>query len=269
MTDTREFRNLDQAADPSAMLRYLDSVSGAAGAQEYKRQSFELLEITPGQSVLDVGCGTGDDARMLAAVVGPTGRVVGVDLSKSAITEANRRSEGSTAPVEFRLGDAYELGFPADQFDAARADRIFQHLEDPARALQELLRVTRPDGRIVAADPDYGTLVVDSTDRTATEEILRSRFARNRWMGRQLRALFVRAGLVDVEVRGVVVLFTSLSPADDIMGLTRSAREAVDAGRVSASQASEWFDRLRDADRAGTFLASANAYVAGGRKPRA
>lgn len=135
------------------------------------------------------------------------------------------------------------------------------------RAVQELVRVTRPGGRIVVADPDYGTLVVDSGDRNATEEILRSRYARNRWMGRQLRAMFVKAGLVQVEVRGVVAFFTSFPMADQIVELTRSAREAVDDNRVTASRAAQWLDELRDSDGDGTFLASVNAYIVVGRKP--
>ena len=188
-------------------------------------------------------------------------------LSEAAVAEAKKRSAGSTAPVEFRLGDAHELDFPTDYFDGARADRVFQHLEDPVREVQELVRVTRPGGRIVVADPDYGTLVVDSGDRNATEEILRSRYARNRWMGRQLRAMFIKAGLVQVEVRGVVAFLTSFPMADQIMELTRSAREAVDDNRVPASRAAQWLDELRDSDGDGTFLASVNAYIVVRRKP--
>ncbi len=86
-------------------------------------------------------------------------------------------------------------------------------------------------------------------------------------MGRQLRAMFIKAGLVQVEVRGVVAFLTSFPMADQIMELTRSAREAVDDNRVPASRAAQWLDELRDSDGDGTFLASVNAYIVVRRKP--
>jgi ubiquinone/menaquinone biosynthesis C-methylase UbiE len=136
----QDFRDLDRANDPQAGLRLLDTVGANAEAQEYKNLTFDMLELAPGQAVLDVGCGTGDDARTLATRAGPGGRVVGVDMSEAAIAEATRRSSGSGVPVEFRRGNALALEFPPDQFDRVRADRVFQHLEDPIRALRELVR---------------------------------------------------------------------------------------------------------------------------------
>lgn len=271
MTDLRkDFRDLDRAHDPEAGLRYLDAVGSHADTREYKSQTFEMLELASGHTVLDVGCGTGDDARALAARVGPGGRVVGVDISEAAVAEATKRSAGSSAPVEFRRGDALSLDFPADQFDGVRADRVFIHLEDPTRALLELVRVTRPGGKIVVFEPDFDTLVIDSPDRVTTRAIVQCNAdggARNGWMGRQLRALFLNAGLGQVDVRAHVLILTSMELAAKLLPVSMLAEKAVDADRITATQAAEWLDHLRDGDRAGRFFVSLNGYMVAGRKP--
>jgi ubiquinone/menaquinone biosynthesis C-methylase UbiE len=98
------FENVDRAADPGALVSYLDAVSAQDAARAYKQQSFGRLGLRKGDSVLDVGCGNGHDLRMLAELVGPAGRVVGVDSSIEMIAQARERTRG--LPVEARIGDA-------------------------------------------------------------------------------------------------------------------------------------------------------------------
>src|SRR5262245_12847280 len=111
------FRDVDQTGDPGYYVRFLQSVSGLERMRQIKRRSYELLQVRPGHHVLDVGCGLGDDVRALAALVGPTGRVVGIDVSAAMITEARKRSEGTDLPVAFAVGDAHHLDFPDGSFD--------------------------------------------------------------------------------------------------------------------------------------------------------
>lgn len=82
------FTNVDQTADPDYFIRFLDTASSQESFQGYKRRSFSLLEIKSGQHILELGGGTGDDARALAALVGPQGRVDCVDNSQAMVDEA-------------------------------------------------------------------------------------------------------------------------------------------------------------------------------------
>jgi 2-polyprenyl-3-methyl-5-hydroxy-6-metoxy-1,4-benzoquinol methylase len=145
---------LSPAGAPDRLL-YLDTLSAAEFAQAYKRQSFELLDVQEGDWVLDVGCGPGDDVRLLAQRVGRAGRVVGVDNDAAMVGEAYRRGADKTLPVAFHLCDVHHLAFDEDVFDRCRADRVFQHLEDPRQALAEIVRVARPGVRIVVIEPDW------------------------------------------------------------------------------------------------------------------
>src|SRR5207249_1129696 len=155
------FTSVDQSADPAYYIRFLDEVCAQESSQAYKRHSFDLLGPAEGRRFLDVGCGAGDDARALAALVGKDGAVVAVDGSRSMIDEAQRRAAGTGLPIEFRLADAHRLDFADNTFDGARCDRTFMHLDDPRRALAELIRVTRPGGAVVVFEVDFETVVVD------------------------------------------------------------------------------------------------------------
>ncbi len=203
-------------------LLYLDTLSATEFAQAYKRQSFELLDVQEGGWVLDVGCGLGDDVRMLAQRVGRTGRVLGVDNDAAMVAAARQRGSGKTLPVAFHLGDVHHLAFREDVFDCCRADRVFQHLEDPRQALAEIVRVARPGARIVAIEPDWETLVVDVADRATTRKITNftcDRMVRNGWIGRQLPNLFRAYGLAEIGVAAGAVPLTDFTLADRLWGL--------------------------------------------------
>ncbi len=98
------FTDVDRAPDPSKLVSYLDTATSLGPIQRLKRATYDLLSAAPGQVVLDVGCGVGDDVRALAAIVGPTGQVLGLDLSRTLIAEARARSKDKGLRTHFALG---------------------------------------------------------------------------------------------------------------------------------------------------------------------
>ncbi len=260
--------NVDRSPDAGRFVQYLDTMTGTPFSQEYKRRTFELLQAGRDQRILDVGCGTGDDVRALAAVVGPSGRVTGVDSSAAMISEARQRSETLSLPVEFCVGDAHALAFPDGTFDGARTDRTLQHLERPAGALAEMARVTRPGGRLVVSEPDWETLVVDVQDRTVTRAILALCCDRHRqgWVGRQLYRLLIDAGLQDVAVTGVTLVLTDNALAETVLGLRKAAENAVTAGVIKQDAAQRWIGELDAAAATGRFFSAVTGFIAIARK---
>jgi ubiquinone/menaquinone biosynthesis C-methylase UbiE len=75
------FTEVDRTGEAPSYARHLDYMSAKEPVQDSKRRSFDALELVAGNTVLDVGCGTGDDIRALAALVGREGRVTGIDKS--------------------------------------------------------------------------------------------------------------------------------------------------------------------------------------------
>jgi ubiquinone/menaquinone biosynthesis C-methylase UbiE len=263
------FTDIDRSADPAEFVRVLDALTALNFIQAYKRRTFELLGVQPGDHVLDLGCGTGDDVQELSRLVGPSGRVVGVDRSETVIVEARERVLGTTLPIEFQATDAYALPFPDATFDACRADRVFHHLEHPRRAFDELLRVTRPDGRVLLFDPDFETALVDAPNRALTRRLLNF-FCdgyQDGWMGRRLPGLFREAGLTEITIEPVTVLLTDLSQANAVLALEDTVARAGAAGVVSGADGVAWLEGLRARTEAGRFFAAVSAFIVVGHKP--
>ena len=129
----------------------------AHDAQVYQ-QFVETVQALTGKKisqlrVLDLGCGAGFDACVAAMVVGPTGRVAGVDLSPEMLAVAERgRAAAGLSTVEFRQADVEALPFPDASFDVALSNGVLNLIPDKPAALRELFRVLKPGGRLQACD---------------------------------------------------------------------------------------------------------------------
>lgn len=250
-------------------MRRLDATGADAFWQAIKQRTLALLDLHQGDHVLDVGCGTGDDVRILAQVVGGTGRAVGMDSSATMIAEARKRAEETGLPVEFYQGDAHRLDFPDERFDACRVERVFQHLEDPRRAFLEIVRVARSGGRIVIVEPDYGAQAITGADPAVTRKILQHRcqYFRSGTIGRRLPELYKELKLTDIAVTLVSTRTTSLAGERERDRLRKLATRAQAAGVVSAAEGEAWLAELDEAGKVGRYRRATPIFLVGGRKP--
>lgn len=257
------FTSVDEQPDPTFWVDVLDRVRREPAYATYKSRIGQLLRPAPGGSYLELGTGTGDDALALSSRHGV--HVVGVDSSETMVMEAVRRGLSDA-----RVADAHALPFPDATFDGAWADRVFQHLEDPERALGELVRVTKPGGRIVVADPDYDTQVVDVDDQELARRVLRFRadhLLRNGTLAHRMGGLFTRGGLADVTVEAAPVVLRDPAALDNAMGLRSWARTACERGLASSSDADAWERELDEAVARGRFLYSFAIFLTAATKP--
>jgi ubiquinone/menaquinone biosynthesis C-methylase UbiE len=117
-----------------------------------RRQLFQCASLAPGERVLDVACGTGLVTLAAARMVGPSGTVVGGDLSARMVDAGRRRAdERRVANASFARMDAEHLALPDAGFDVVLCALGLMYLPDPAQAVREMWRVLRPGGRIVIA----------------------------------------------------------------------------------------------------------------------
>lgn len=135
MSESSEWREMGDHSEEFA--RYLEIVTPLLDVM--KRKIIDMLRLRPGASAFDVGCGLGRDTEVILDEVGSAGRVVGIDAAKELIATAIERTRATAPRREFRVGDALALEFPDSTFDACRADRVLQHLQDPGRRLVQLL----------------------------------------------------------------------------------------------------------------------------------
>lgn len=257
------FAAVDAQPDPEAWIGVLDTVRREPAYRAYKVRAAELLGPARGETLLEVGTGTGDDALAIAERFGVT--VVGVDSSQTMVDEARRRGLAKA-----RVADAAALPFADGAFDGCWADRTFQHLPDPEAALAEMVRVTRAGGRLLVVDPDYDTQVVDVADQELARRVLRFRadvMLRNGTLAHRLGGLFVRAGLVALQVEAATVLLRDPAGLDGAMGLRSWAAAAHEQGLLEAGEVARWEDQLDAAAAGGHFLYSFSLFLTVGTKP--
>lgn len=257
------FTAVDDQDDPSAWIDVLDRMRQEPAYAAYKQRVAELLEPSQSGSYLEVGCGTGADALDLASRFGVS--VAGVDVSRAMVDEARRRGLRDA-----RVASADALPFGASSFDGCWADRVFQHLASPVDALAEMVRVTKPRGRIVVADPDYDTQVVDVPDQALARRVLRFRAdvaLRNGTIAHRMGGLFADAGLTDIVVEAAPVVVRDPAALDNAMGLRTWATVARERRMLPAEDADSWERAIDDAVAAGRFLYAFSIFVTAGTTP--
>jgi len=265
-----EWQDVDDFDDPKEFANYLDANTAQNAVKRYKKKTYQLLNIANGSSVLDIGCGTGDDVLAMAELVGPNGKVVGIDKSKSLIEEANDRSNLEQVPVQFQIGDVHKLDFADNTFDGCRADRVFQHLQDRHQALSEMIRVTRPGGRIVVFDPDWDTMIVEAPDRDLTRKIIDhfvDQLVLNPWCGRESYKLFQQLGLENVVVADTATfVLMDFSTAKQLWKFDEVADLIREENPILADKVESWLSYLKQADDEGFFFSAVTGFTVAGEK---
>jgi demethylmenaquinone methyltransferase / 2-methoxy-6-polyprenyl-1,4-benzoquinol methylase len=130
----------------------LNSAMTAGLHHRWRERAVDRARIGPGSRVLDVATGTGDLALELARRVAPGGEVVASDFSEGMLARARTKAQSAGAAVCFELGDALQLPYAADSFDAATVGFGARNFSDLNRGLAEMARVVRPGGTVMVLE---------------------------------------------------------------------------------------------------------------------
>ncbi len=252
------------------MAEYFENRSQYKDQKRVNYALKKLLNPKNEEKILDVGCGTGVLTRLIGSSLFPKGSITGIDISNHFIALARNYVQDLKykSIINFDVGDAENLPYPDEYFDATFATRLLIYIHDPQHAVKEMKRVVKENGCIVLADWDYDSLVVDHLNRLITRKIIHWRTDNkdgNNWSGRQLFRLLKEQDLKDIIIKPVITIAT-----DDDNSLTKSifgaASGALEAAIITENQHKAWISELEGRLQEGKFFASIVYFLVKGTK---
>jgi ubiquinone/menaquinone biosynthesis C-methylase UbiE len=248
---------------------YLKQV--AERMRAFKQLSYERMAIRHGDTVLDLGCGPGVDTVPLATLVGDSGKVIGIDSDEGMLAKADAAALEAQCQqrVEHRVGSAAGIPLADNAVASCRAERLLQVLvpELEQTVIGEMIRVTRPGGRIVLADTDWSSASVDFSDIRLERRLMKFfalRMRPNGLAGRRLQGLCRDRQLEDIRIDVIPMLQQRLEDTPFGDWLINTARGE---GIINEAEAQQWKMELQRREQQQCFYACVNMVIASGSKP--
>ncbi len=248
-----------------------ESLNRSYAAPEIENQrkvTMEALSVQRGETVLDVGCGSGFLTMELARAVGDTGSVLALDISEKMVQAARERCHG-LSQVCIREGDVTNLGLPAGSFDVVTCTQVLLYVAEVEEALGQMVEALRSGGRLAILETDWRGVVLNSRHSELTDTIYRA------WdeavpspnLPTQLLPLLRMIGLKKVQVTAIPLLNTKYDPGSfSVSTLESFANNAVKKGRITEDQARQWRAGLETTGQDDTYFFCVNRFLFVGYK---
>ena len=226
-------------------------------------QTLKALALNTGESVVDVGCGTGFLISEMAAMVGDTGSLTGVDFSQDMLDVAVQRCE-SLPQVTLRQGSAVDLPLNDDSFDAATCTQTLLYVPDVDQSIAELARVLKVGGRLAVVETDWNGAIVNSSDPAMTQVIFQS-FQKpipNPNLPTKLSPMLRKHGFGAINIEAIPIINTGYTSANFSPSIVKWASDmAVREKDISREEADVWMADLRAKAEKGEYFFSVNRFL--------
>lgn len=240
--------------------------------QESRQFLFSLMQLEGAGSVLDLGCGKGQDLLDIGKMLGSDARLAGVDSSQKAIDAAKEQASGDPK-VRLLLHDAStSLPFDDESFDIVYSMNMLECITDKDALVREIHRVLKPGGQVVCAHHDFDSMLINGTDKDLVRKLVHT-FGDwkqawmtdcDSWMGRRLWGVFNRSGLFAGKVHAYVQMSTEYEPEN--AGWISDFSALVSRGMISQEEYDRFTHDIEELAGKGEYFFSINLFAYAGRK---
>lgn len=258
----KDFSQLDQSKDISYLIQSMQSMLEIEGVRYAKEKAIALLKLLPGESIIELGCGLGNDAKHLAKKVSPNGKVTAVDSSLAMIEAAKSLQIGYN--IDFIHNEIKHLSFLNSSFDAVYADRVLVSQKNFSNLFSNITQLLKSNGRICITDLDYSSIMIEPYDNKITDAI-KARFheiTENPNIGRKLERLFKSQNLQNIQVVTSPYTIKNLNLFNSaIVDLFRIINDLVVLRRITSSEADLYKKKIIMADSQNQFSYTITLYT--------
>lgn len=250
MTEMTNFTQPD--VSPTYFIDFLEFLDNHDEIKRVRAEFNKRMNLVIGDKVLDLGCGIGGATFPIADETGPTGLVVGIDISSAMIEVANRRARGRPE-FEFRIAEACAIPYPDGFFDAGRTERLFLYLPNRLAVIREMKRVVKRGGRVCLIDTDIDCTAIYSSKHALTRKMTSIVAASmpNPNSARELPALARQADLRNIKIE----TFAISTPHEFFLrAMAGSLSKAAADGIVPCSEVEEFLAEQASLHANGDFF---------------
>jgi arsenite methyltransferase len=233
-----------------------------------RQETIRLLNLSRGESVLDIGCGPGFLCESMAEIVGGSGAVVGIDVSTDLIALCNQRRASTW--LSYAIGDATEINQAEASFDVVVCTQVAEYVPEVDRVLAEALRVLKPGGRTIFVATDWDAVVWHSENPKRMASVMKSweEHCAHPHLPRSMAHKLVGAGFRFDGVSIFPILNLQWDDDSYSKGLARAVRDFVARKTdVSAEDLNQWYGEFEQLSETGRYFFSSNRYMFNASKP--
>lgn len=227
-----------------------------------RRAVVTALAVQPGEHVIDIGAGPGFLATEIAAETGPTGRVLGVDISEDILARA--RSRNTLDHVAYVHGSATDLPVEDASFDVAVSTQVAEYMTDAAPYCAEVARILKPGGRALILTTDWDGVIWHSADPARMARVMdaANRSVAQTQLPRRIAPLLRDAGLTLANATCFPIVNTDLRPGNFATGYIGVVEDFIRSeGTIPEPELTAWLDEQHTLARTGRFFCAVGRFI--------
>ena len=241
----------------------LNQSYGASEIVSQRKRTIESASVKPGESILDIGCGTGFLTFDMAPIVGESGYILALD-PKPSMVEATKDRCAGFCQIEVKQGDITSIPSSKTQFDLVTCTQVLLYVENIDKALSEMFRVLKPGGRIAILETDWQSVVINSGFPELTRTII------DAWdttvsspnLPKKLTKLLLDKRFHSIKSKVIPLLNSEYLP-DSFSGsaIEWLPKTAYKRGGISRTQGKLWVEDLKQRGKDGNYFFCVNRFL--------